>query len=119
MAYAVVLRWLPTRLLAAFAGVMACGAAAWLFLGPTGDLLRGWMLTPEHVGVALLRLFLSFGLGFLLARVARPCPVRVPFWALAAALLFAHLAARYYDVPFRCFLSARFARPARDCARLK
>ena len=218
--YAVVLRWLPTRLLAAFVGAMACGAAAWLFLGPTGDLLRGWMLTPEHVGVALLRLFLSFGLGLLLARVARPCPVRVPFWALAVALvayfavprlggaahlwlnglyelfgvlvvfplivwlgaggglhthtaredalcrwlgdlsyplyithfpfvltytaivanhgwcslgqawplalatvvatlLFAHLAVRYYDAPFRRFLSARLARPARDCARLK
>ena len=87
VAYALVLRWLPTRWLAAFVGAVGAGAAAWALFGPTGDLLRGWMLTPEHVGVALLRLFLSFGLGLLLARVARPCRVRVPFWALSAALV--------------------------------
>lgn len=93
VAYALVLRWLPTRALAAFVGAMACGAAAWLLLGPSGDLLRGWMLTWEHVGVALLRLFLSFGLGLLLARVARPCRVRAPFWVLAALL------AAFFAVP--------------------
>ena len=87
LAYVLLIRRLPTRLLGALVGILAATMLGWLLLGPSGDVLQGWVLEPRHVAVASLRLFLSFGVGLWMARVLRPCPVRVPFPLLAAALV--------------------------------
>lgn len=87
LAYVLVIRHLPTRLLAAFVGALAAAMVGWLLLGPTGDVLQGWVMEPRHVMIASLRLFLSFGIGLWMARTLRPCPLRVPFPLLAAALV--------------------------------
>lgn len=87
LAYVLIIRRLSTRLLGALVSTLAAVMVGWLVWGPTGDVLRGWVMEPQHVAVASLRLFLSFGAGLWMARTLRPCPVRVPFPLLAAALV--------------------------------
>ncbi len=87
LAYVLVIRRLPTRVLGALTGLLAFTMVGWLLFGPQGDVIRGWTFAPNHAAVASLRLFLPFCLGLLMSRTLRPCPLRVPFPALAAALV--------------------------------
>ena len=86
--YALVLRFLPTRALAAFTAAAACGLAAMSIAGPQGDLSVGWAMTPFNLGGGSLRLLFAFPAGLLMSRIFRPVNVRGAFW-IGTAVIFA------------------------------
>ena len=85
--YALLLRRMPTRLLAAFVGAAACALAALSVAGPQGDLSVGWAATPFNLGGGMLRLLFAFPVGLLMSRIFRPMKVRGAFWTGAAAIM--------------------------------
>jgi len=85
--YALCLRRLPTRALAVWVALAACGLAAFAVGGPLGDLCAGFALTETDFSGGMLRLLFAFPAGLLLARVFRPAAVRGAFWIGAAAIV--------------------------------
>ena len=86
--YALVLRRLSTRRLAAVVGTAACALAAMSIAGPQGDLSVGWAMTPFNLGGGSLRLLFAFPAGLLMSRIFRPAKVRGAFW-IGAAIIWA------------------------------
>ncbi len=78
--YALLLRRLPTRLLAAWVALAGCGLAAFAVRGPYGDLCVGFALTGDNFLGGSLRLLFAFPAGLLLAHTFRPVAVRGAFW---------------------------------------
>lgn len=85
--YALVLRRMPTRMLALFVGAAACALAAMSVAGPQGDLSVGWAMTPFNVCGGSLRLLFAFPAGLLMSRIFRPMKVRGAFWIGTATVL--------------------------------
>lgn len=86
--YALVLRRLSTRALAALVALTGAGLAAFAVgdLSGFGHLGVGWSLGDHNLLGGLLRLAFSFPAGLLLARNFRPVAVRGAFWICSAAL---------------------------------
>lgn len=92
LCYALFLRRLPTRWLAAF--VALTGLLLTLFAVGNGSgyghLGVGWTLAGWNFPGGLLRMLFAFPMGLLLSRVFRPVPIRGAFWICSltvAALL--------------------------------
>lgn len=87
--YALVLRRLSTRALAALVALTGAGLAAFAVgdLSGFGHLGVGWSLGDHNLLGGLLRLAFSFPAGLLLARIFRPVAVRGAFWICSAALV--------------------------------
>ena len=78
--YALFLRRLPTRALAALVLLAGCGLTAFAVWGPLGDICVGFALTEENIVGGSLRLLFSFSAGLLMSRVFKPVRVRGAFW---------------------------------------
>ena len=78
--YALFLRRLPTRALAALVLLAGCGLTAFAVWGPLGDICVGFALTEENIVGGSLRLLFSFSAGLLMSRVFRPVKVKGAFW---------------------------------------
>ena len=78
--YALFLRRLPTRALAALVLLAGCGLIAFAVWGPLGDICVGFALTEENIVGGSLRLLFSFSAGLLMSRVFKPVRVRGAFW---------------------------------------
>lgn len=86
--YALLLRRLPTRALAAFVAASGIGLAVYAvsnFSG-YGHMGVGWSLLDSNLPGGLLRLSFSFSAGLLLSRRFRPAAVRGAFWICSAAV---------------------------------
>ena len=91
--YALVLRRLSKLLLGALAVVAACFTVR---LAVTqGDMIGGWALDGEQLGVGFTRLAYPFIAGLLLSRVGKPVRLRGAFWlcslCVVAVLAVPHL----------------------------
>lgn len=91
--YALVLRRLSKLLLGALAVVAACFTVR---LAVTqGDMIGGWALDGEQLGVGFTRLAYPFIAGLLLSRVGKPIRLRGAFWlcslCVVAVLAMPHL----------------------------
>ena len=78
--YALFLRRLPTRALAALVLLAGCGLTAFAVWGPLGDICVGFALTEENIVGGSLRLLFSFSAGLLMSRVFRLVKVKGAFW---------------------------------------
>lgn len=92
LCYALFLRRLPTRWLAAFVSLTGLGLAVFAVGNGSGygHLGVGWSLSDWNLPGGLLRLLFAFPMGLLLSRVFRPVKIRGAFWicgALIVALL--------------------------------
>jgi peptidoglycan/LPS O-acetylase OafA/YrhL len=85
--YALLLRKLPTKALAAIVLAAGCGLAAFAIWGPYGDVCVGFALTPDNMLGGFLRLLFSFSAGLLLSRVFVPIRVKGAFWLGGLALV--------------------------------
>ena len=89
LCYALFLRRLPTRWLAAFVALTGLGLAAFAVGNGSGygHLGVGWSLLDWNLPGGLLRLLFAFPMGLLLSRVFRPVPVRGTFWICSLAVV--------------------------------
>ena len=89
LCYALFLRRLPTRWLAAFVALTGLGLAAFAVGNGSGygHLGVGWSLLDWNLPGGLLRLLFAFPMGLLLSRVFRPVPVRGAFWICSLAVV--------------------------------
>lgn len=78
--YALFIRRLPTKVLAALVLLAGCGLAAFAVWGPYGDICAGFSLTGDNIAGGSLRLLFSFSAGLLMSRVFRPVKVKGAFW---------------------------------------
>ena len=78
--YALFIRRLPTKALAALVLLAGCGLAAFAVWGPYGDICAGFSLTGDNIAGGSLRLLFSFSAGLLMSRVFKPVRVRGAFW---------------------------------------
>ena len=78
--YALFIRRLPTKALAALVLLAGCGLAAFAVWGPYGDICAGFSLTGDNIAGGSLRLLFSFSAGLLMSRVFRPVKVKGAFW---------------------------------------
>lgn len=87
--YALFLRRLPTRWLAAFVGLTGVGLAAFALGNGSGygHLGVGWSLADNNLPGGLLRLLFAFPMGLLLSRIFRPVAIRGAFWICSAAVI--------------------------------
>ncbi len=87
--YALIIRRLPTKALAALA--VTLGAAhAWFFVGNISgyDMVGvGWTIDSTNFWGGLVRMLFPFTIGMLLARTFRPCKIKAPFWVCSALLI--------------------------------
>lgn len=88
--YAVGLRKLPIRWLAALVAVSALALVGLLVLGPRGDVIGGWALDAKGVQIGLTRVMFPFFAGVLLMRLGKRIKVRHAF-LLCSLLLIAAL----------------------------
>lgn len=87
--YALFLRRLRTRWLAAFVGVTGLGLAAFALGNGSGygHLGVGWSLAGNNLPGGLLRLLFAFPMGLLLSRIFRPVAVRGTFWICTVSIV--------------------------------
>lgn len=87
--YALLLRRLPTKWLAALVAVMGVGLwwAAVGNLSGFSHLGVGWTLADYNFAGGMLRMGFAFSAGLLMARVFKPCRVRGAFWICSAAIV--------------------------------
>ncbi len=86
--YALIIRRLPTRVLAVLVFVAGCGLASVAFFGPSGGLGLGWQLTGVQFTGGFARLLFSFTAGLLLSRIFKPAAgVKGAFWICSAVLV--------------------------------
>lgn len=80
--YAVAIRRLPTKALAALTALSGIGLAAFAVLNGSGywHLGVGWTLADGNLPGGLLRLMFSFNAGLLVSRVFRPVRIKGAFW---------------------------------------
>lgn len=103
--YALLLRKLPTKGLAAVVALSGIGLAGFAIgnYSGYGHLGVGWTLAEHNFVGGMLRLLFSYSCGLLLSRVFRPVRVRGAFWicslALAALLAAPHVGGE--AVPWR------------------
>ena len=95
--YALFLRRLSTKWLAALTGTAGIGLAAFAIgnLSGFGHLGVGWSLTDNNLPGGFLRMMFSFPMGLLLSRIFRPVKIKGAFWicslCLAVLLSLPHL----------------------------
>ena len=89
LCYALFLRRLPTRWLAAFVGLTGAGLAAFALGNGSGygHLGVGWSLADYNLPGGLLRLLFAFPMGLLLSRIFRPVAVRGAFWICSLSVI--------------------------------
>lgn len=85
--YALVLRRLSTRALAAVVAAAGCGLAWYAIAGPLGDLCVGFSMDKVNMVGGSLRLLFAFPAGLLLSRIFRPAKVNGAFWIGTAAII--------------------------------
>lgn len=85
--YALLLRRLSTRALAAVVAVAGCGLAWYAIAGPLGDLCVGFSMDEVNMVGGSLRLLFAFPAGLLLSRIFRPAKVNGAFWIGTAAII--------------------------------
>ncbi len=78
--YALFIRRLPTKALAALVFLAGCGLALFAVFGPLGDICIGFSLTGTEFTGGSLRLLFSFSAGLLLSRIFKPAKVKGAFW---------------------------------------
>ena len=89
--YALFIRRLPTKVLAALVLLAGCGLAAFAVWGPYGDICAGFSLTGDNIAGGSLRLLFSFSAGLLMSRVFRPVKVKGAFWICSLEIGRAHV----------------------------
>ncbi len=85
--YAFFLRKLPTKILAIWVFLAACGLAAFAIWGTLGDLCVGFAMTGENMIGGSLRLLFAFSAGLLLSRIFKPAHIRGAFWIGGIAIV--------------------------------
>lgn len=87
--YALVLRRLSTKWLAAVTLLSGVGLAAYALSGMSGfwHLGVGWSLADWNLPGGFLRLMFAFSMGLLMSRNFRPWKVRGAFWICSAAVI--------------------------------
>lgn len=83
--YAVLLRRLPTRWLAALASVLACLLAAVAL--HDGYLGVGWSMVDHGFWTGLVRMLFPYTIGMLMAREFRPMKVHNAFWLCSVVIV--------------------------------
>lgn len=83
--YALLLRRLPTRWLAALASVLACLLAAIAL--HDGYLGVGWSMVDHGFWTGLVRMLFPYTIGMLMAREFRPMKVRNAFWLCSVVIV--------------------------------
>lgn len=85
--YALVLRKLPTRLLALCVGLAACYTIYFALTNTNGDMIGGWSLNGEHLHIGFARLMYPFLAGLLLSRLIKPRQIKHAFVLCSLILL--------------------------------
>ncbi len=85
--YALFIRKLATRPLAALVVIAGIGLTAFAIWGPYGDLCVGYSLTGDNFLGGSLRLLFSFSAGLLMSRVFKPGRVKGAFWIGSIVLI--------------------------------
>lgn len=84
--YALFIRKLSTRSLAALVILAGCGLASFSFWGPNGDICSGFAMTGTEWTGGSLRLLYSFSAGLLLFRLFKPVNIKGSFWLCGISL---------------------------------
>lgn len=84
--YALFIRKLSTRSLAALVILAGCGLASFSFWGPNGDICSGFAMTGTEWTGGSLRLLYSFSAGLLLFRLFKPFNIKGSFWLCGISL---------------------------------
>ena len=89
LCYALFLRRLSTRWLAAFVSLTGLSLVAFAVGNGSGygHLGVGWSLADWNLPGGLLRMLFAFPMGLLLSRVFRPVPIRGAFWICSLAVV--------------------------------
>lgn len=89
LCYALFLRRLPTRWLAAFVALTGAGLVAFAVGNGSGygHLGVGWSLLDWNLPGGLLRMLFAFPMGLLLSRLFRPVAIRGAFWICSLAVV--------------------------------
>lgn len=89
--YALLLRRLPTNILAFWVAAAGCSLAGFAIWGPLGDLCAGFALTGENILGGSLRILFSFSAGLLLFRLfdrrKKGQPKKGAFWIGTLAIV--------------------------------
>lgn len=85
--YALLIRKLATKPLAALVVTAGIGLTAFAIWGPYGDLCVGYSLTGDNFLGGSLRLLFSFSAGLLMSRVFKPGRVKGAFWIGSIVLI--------------------------------
>lgn len=89
IAYALVLRRLPTAMLAVLVVLAGAVTLHWGLTGPNGDMVGGWSLEPLQIRIGFTRLSFPFLAGLLLSRVAKPGQLNHAFlWCSLMLIVF-------------------------------
>lgn len=85
--YALVVRRFPKWLLGVLVAVSGAALIRFALTSPSGDIIGGWSLTAEQLGVGFTRMMYPFFGGLLLSRLVRPGHVRRAFWWCSLGLV--------------------------------
>ena len=85
--YALVVRRFPKWLLGGLVAVSGAALIRFALTSPSGDIIGGWSLTAEQLGVGFTRMMYPFFGGLLLSRLVRPGHVRRAFWWCSLGLV--------------------------------
>lgn len=77
--YALVLRRLSNKVLAALVVVAGCALVHMAVTSPNGDVIGGWSLEPAQLRIGFTRFLYPFLAGLLLSRIIRPGRIRNSF----------------------------------------
>lgn len=78
--YALILRRLPTVILAVVVALSALNLAWFAIFGPYGSIGAGWQLTAVEFQGGMSRLMFAFSAGLLLYRLYKPTKIKNTFW---------------------------------------
>lgn len=77
--YALGIRKLSKSALSILVGLAAIALIYLTVFGPTGDVIGGWSITPEQLGIGFTRLMFPFFAGLLLSRATKPTRINNAF----------------------------------------